>query len=112
MSDGVEFASLGVSPMGLTPVLERHGLDATDPWVGKMLEELEAQIEVLVQAVKAGDLSSDKLSSLVLFKVDALLAAVYAQQGIDELDQSRLRVDLLKVLDKPLKAMLGVDLLV
>ena len=98
--------------MGLLPVLERHGVDASDPWLAKMLEELEEQLQVLLQAVGRGELSKEQFANLMLFKVDAVLAAVYAQQGLDDLAQDRLRVDVLKVLDKPLKALLGVDLLV
>ena len=96
----------------LLAVLAEHGVDASDPWLAKMLADLEEQVQVLLQAVGQGELSEQQFANLMLFKVDAVLAAVYTQQGLDNLAQDRLRVDVLKVLDKPLKGLLGVDLLV
>jgi hypothetical protein len=96
----------------LHSVLRRHDVDAADPWIAMVLSELEQQIRVLLDAVGQGELSKQRFTNLMLFKVDAVLAAVYAQQGLNDLQQDRLRVDVLQVLDKPLKSLLGVDLLV
>ena len=96
----------------LHSVLRRHDVDASDPWIATVLSELEEQIGVLLDAVAQGELSKQRVPNLMLFKVDAVLAAVYAQQGLDELQQNRLRMDVLQVLDKPLKSLLGVDVLI
>ena len=82
------------------------------PWFYYAIRRLAGQLQALYQAMEAGQLSQEQLQSLLAFKVDAVIAAAYAELGVDEIEQARLQGRLIKVLKKPLRNYFGFDVLV
>ena len=81
------------------------------PWFDYAIRRLGGQLQVLHEAMEAGVLSPEQLQGLLAFKVDAVIAAAYAELGVDELEQARLQARVLKVLKKPLRNYFGFDVL-
>ena len=89
-----------------------HGLDVDGAWLEDRLQAMGAQLLVLKAAVAEGELSQEQLQGLLAFKVDAMLAAAFAEVGVMELEQARLRERVVTVLKKPLRGYFGFDVLV
>jgi len=91
--------------------LEGQGLEVSSVWLAERLQAMDEQLLVLKEAMAEGELSQEQLQSLLAFKVDAILAAAFAEVGVDELARARLHNRVLKVLKKPLRDYFGFDVL-
>ena len=92
--------------------LEGRGWRVSGVWLADRLQALDEQLLVLKDAVAEGDLSQEQLQSLLAFKVDAMLAAAFAEVGVAELERARLHERVVAVLKKPLRGYFGFDVLV
>ena len=92
--------------------LEGQGLDVDGVWLTERLQALDEQLLVLKDAVAEGDLSQEQLQRLLAFKVDAMLAAAFAEVGLAQLEKTRLHERVVQVLKKPLRGYFGFDVLV
>ena len=92
--------------------LEEHGLDVEGVWLTERLQAMDEQLLMLRDAVAEGELSQEQLQSLLAFKVDAMLAAAFAEVGVGEMEKTRLHERVVMVLKKPLRGYFGFDVLV
>jgi hypothetical protein len=93
-------------------ILDLRGQAWDQTTSSEAMKNLAGQVDDLKLAYKAGQVSAEELQQLLAFKLDAVLAVIYAEQGVAELEQARFREGLLKVLKKPLRDYFGFDVLV